>query len=132
MPITLEAVEAEVRGDVKLGLAALLTPTAGCAIDHERTMFIDDQDTAVVYWSYTGRHTREFRNLQPFLDKGEPPGGDDVTVEGLTVVRQLGGDVPAYTFERHIDWNAVVAQLGASRGRSHQRAAAARPRPPAV
>jgi hypothetical protein len=121
-----ENFEDEVREDVTVGLLALLTPVDGlaCEIDRDRTVIINDM--AFVYWTYTGRHTEPFRSLSPFMDKDHKPDAADIVVEGLTIVRR-NVDSGEFTFERHIDWNAVVAQLGASRGRTHIPPAGNRP-----
>lgn len=103
-----------VQTDVELGIAALLRASGGFRCIEERP-----GDPPSVVWSFTGRHATPFRNLQPFTNEQGEVDADEITVRGITFVRvDPAGQL---TFERHIDWNEVVAQLGVSRGRGGAR-----------
>jgi len=67
-----------------------------------------DGDLGVVGWRVRGVDDREGFN-------GMWPTGKAVRVHGITVVDR---SATPWRFRRHVDWNALNAQLGGSRGRT--------------
>jgi hypothetical protein len=121
-----------VRQDVLAGFASLLSEPA-FALDGPIAALgaLVDGDLAVVGWVLGGVDDQEgFATMWPT--------GKHVEVRGVTIIDRRGGaDTERWRFARHVDWNGLNAQLGATSGRASSpipitsiaqaRAAAARP-----
>ena len=113
---TTEELVAEVIDDVRLGLAAVLDPTGD---EPCRATVVTAGPPCVVSWAYQGRQAEKFRSVERPRLAGGQPDADVTTVTGLTLVRVT--DDGSLSFERHVDWNGMIAQLGVSRGRGSVR-----------
>jgi hypothetical protein len=98
-----------VEDDVRRGLGSRLHPLEFTLTGPfaDRGALIDGS-FAVVQWTFRGVDDGEGFN-------GMWPTGKSVRVTGVTVI-DLSAD--PWQFHRHVDWNALNAQLGGSRGRT--------------
>src|SRR4051794_20105869 len=107
------ALEGLVRRDIQAGLAggddrapAAFTAVARRDSDDNGVLYanaITGGQFTAVEWAFRGEHTSEFAGI--------PATNREVTIHGVTIVRQRGDTT---TFRRYVDWSAVMAQLGVS------------------
>jgi len=109
LPADRQPIAHAVYDDVVTGVGDLLTPLSfELAGPFAASGALVEGDTAIVVWTFVGvDNGRGFNNLWPTAKR--------VTMRGVTIVEM--GDEP-WLFHRHIDWNAVNAQLGGSLGRA--------------
>src|SRR5262245_16077829 len=105
-----DAVQAAVLDDVREGLGRLLTvDNVWVPEPFDTPATITQGNRSVVVWAAIGKNTIDIGN-QRHTDR-------PVNVEGVTIVDHPDEDSDDWTYYRFVDWNAIAAQIGTSRGR---------------